>query len=78
LGSSRILFITFEDTSILRGLAKRTRPLNVFPLLFAAEHGLGKLGVAIELWGDISREMILSASKMIDEVLCKESEACLS
>ena len=64
--------------SILRGLAKRTRPLNVFPLLFAAEHGLGKLGVVIEPWGDISREMILSARKTIDEVLCKESEACFN
>ena len=26
-------------------------PLNVFPLLFVAEHGLGKLGVVIEPWG---------------------------
>jgi BTB/POZ domain len=64
--------------SLLRGLAKRTRPLNVFPLLFAAEHGLGKLGVVIEPWGDISREMIMSARKTIDEVLCKESEACFN
>ena len=48
------------------------------PLLFAAEHGLGKLGVVIEPWGDISREMILSARKTIDEVLCKESEACFN
>ena len=64
--------------SILRGLGKRTRPLNIFPLLFAAEHGLGKLGVVIEPWGDISREMILSARKTIDEVLCKESEACFN
>ena len=64
--------------SILRGLGKRTRPLNVFPLLFAAEHGLSKLGVVIEPWGDISREMILSARKTIDDVLCKESEACFN
>ena len=42
--------------SILRGLGKRTRALNV---LFTAEHGLDKLGVVIELWRDISREMIL-------------------
>jgi BTB/POZ domain len=64
--------------SILRGLAKRTTPLNIFPLLFAAEHGLSKLGIVIEPWGDISREMILSARKTIDEVLCKESEACFN
>ncbi|KAF8808337.1 hypothetical protein BYT27DRAFT_7337833 [Phlegmacium glaucopus] len=31
--------------NILKGLAKRTTPLNIFPLLFAAEHALGKLGV---------------------------------
>ena len=45
--------------SILQGLGKRTRALNVFPLLFAADHGLDKLGVVIESWRDISREMIL-------------------
>ena len=69
--------LKIRDT-ILRGLAKRTTPLNIFPLLFAAEHGLSKLGVVIEPWGDISREMILSARKTIDEVLCKESEACFN
>jgi hypothetical protein len=37
--------------TVPRGLAKRTRPLNIFQLLFAAEHGLGKLGVVIEPWG---------------------------
>jgi hypothetical protein len=36
------------------------------------------LGVIIEPWGDISREMILSARKTIDDVLCKESEACFN
>jgi hypothetical protein len=39
--------------------------------LFAAEHGLGKLGVVIEPSGDISREMILSARKTIDDVFAK-------
>ena len=47
------------NESILRGLGKRTRALNFFPLLFAADHGLDKLGVVIESWRDISREMIL-------------------
>ena len=64
--------------TILRGLAKRTTPLNIFPLLFAAEHGLGKLAAVIDPWGDISREMITSARKTIDEVLCKESDACFN
>ena len=57
-------------------LGKRTTPLNIFALLFTAEHGLGKFGVLIEPWGDISEEMILTARKTIDEVLCKESESC--
>jgi hypothetical protein len=80
LGSSRIFIATFVKIheSILRGLAKRTRPLNVLPLLFGAEHELRKLGVVIEPWGDISREIIMSARKTIDEVLCKESEACFN
>jgi hypothetical protein len=39
---------------------------------------LGKLGVVIEPWGDILREIILSARKTIDEVLCKESGACFN
>ena len=64
--------------TILKGLGKRTTPLNIFPLLFAAEHALGKLGVVIEPWGDISKEMILNARRTIDDVLCKESEACFN
>jgi hypothetical protein len=36
------------------------------------------IGQVIEPWGDISREMILSARKTIDDVLCKESEACFN
>ena len=42
----------------VRVLGKRTRPLN-----------LSKLNVVIEPWGDISREMILSARKTIDDVV---------
>ena len=64
--------------TILKGLSKRTTPLNLFPLLFAAEHALGKLGVVIEPWGDISREMVMTARRTMDEVLCKESEACFN
>jgi len=50
-------------------------PLNLFPLLFAAEHALG---IVIEPWGDISREMVMTARRTMDEVLCKESEACFN
>jgi hypothetical protein len=43
--------------------------------LFAAENGLNMLGVVIEPWGDVLREVILIARKTIDEVLFKESES---
>ncbi|KAF8155388.1 hypothetical protein B0H34DRAFT_798582 [Crassisporium funariophilum] len=62
--------------SVLKGLGKRTTPVNVFALLFAAEHALGKLGAVIEPWGDVSREMVVAARKGVDEVLCVESERC--
>ncbi|KAF9030400.1 hypothetical protein BJ165DRAFT_1535704 [Panaeolus papilionaceus] len=62
--------------SVLKGLGKRTTPTNVFPILFAAEHALTKLGSVIDSWGDVSREMIFSARKVVDEVLTRESEKC--
>ncbi|PPR04884.1 hypothetical protein CVT24_007143, partial [Panaeolus cyanescens] len=62
--------------SVLKGLGKRTTPTNVFPILFAAEHALSKLASVIDSWGDISREMIFSARKVVDEVLTRESEKC--
>lgn len=62
--------------SLLKGLGKRTTPLNVFPLLFAAEHALVKIGTIIEPWGDTVRDMLVAARKAIDETICKESEAC--
>ncbi|KAG1716805.1 hypothetical protein ID866_327 [Astraeus odoratus] len=62
--------------SVLKGLAKRTTPANVFPLLFAAQHALRKLDAAIDAWADIVREMVLNARKSIDECLARESEAC--
>ncbi|EGO03664.1 hypothetical protein SERLA73DRAFT_69514 [Serpula lacrymans var. lacrymans S7.3] len=60
--------------SLLKGLAKRTTPLNVFALLFAAQHAMHKLDAIIDAWADISREMILAARKTIDDVLCSHPE----
>ena len=60
----------------LQGLVKRTTPLNVFPLLFAAHNGLAKLNGVIEPWAEISRDMILAARKTIEEVLCNQAEQC--
>ena len=62
--------------SLLKGLSKRTTPLNIFPLLFAAQHAMEKLNAVIDAWADTSREMILSARKVIDEVLCVRAEEC--
>ncbi|KAH6906219.1 hypothetical protein BKA70DRAFT_439528 [Coprinopsis sp. MPI-PUGE-AT-0042] len=64
--------------SLLKGLSKRTTPVNVWALLWAAEHALAKLGPVIEPWGDTVRENIFSARKGIDELLCKESEECFA
>ncbi|KAJ3544987.1 hypothetical protein NM688_g5682 [Phlebia brevispora] len=62
--------------SLLRGLGKRTTPLNVFPLLFAAEVGLAKIKDSLEPWATVSKEMILAARKVIDDVLCTQAEQC--
>ncbi|KAG9313653.1 hypothetical protein JVU11DRAFT_5985 [Chiua virens] len=62
--------------SVVKGVGKRTTPSNAFPLLFAAQHAMKKLDSAIDAWADVSREMILTAQKMIDECLVKESETC--
>ncbi|TEB20540.1 hypothetical protein FA13DRAFT_1820091, partial [Coprinellus micaceus] len=60
---------------ILRGVAKRTTPTNAFPLLFAAEHALVKLGPSIEPWADTIREMLVSARKTGRRILESEGEA---
>ncbi|KAJ8584258.1 kinase-like protein [Rhizopogon salebrosus TDB-379] len=62
--------------SLLKGLAKKTTPLNVFPLLFAAQHAMKKLDVVIDAWGDTSREMVLQAQKVIDDCLVSQSAEC--
>jgi hypothetical protein len=62
--------------SLLKGLSKRTTPLNIFPLLFAAQHAMEKLNAVIDAWADTSREMVLSARKVIDDVLCVRAEEC--
>lgn len=62
--------------SLLKGLAKRTTPMNVFALLFASQHAMNKLSAVIDAWAESSREMILAARKTIDDVLCSKSEEC--
>ena len=65
-----------EEEARLKGLSKRTTPLNIFPLLFAAQHAMEKLNAVIDTWADTSREMVLSARKLIDDVLCVRAEEC--
>ena len=62
--------------SVLKGVGKRTTPLNAFPLLFAAEHALVKLANSIEPWSDIVQDMIFAGRKGVNEILCAESEPC--
>ncbi|KAG5642183.1 hypothetical protein DXG03_003446 [Asterophora parasitica] len=62
--------------SLLKGVGKRTTPANAFPLLFAAEHALGRLGAVVDAWAGDVRDMVLAGRKVVDEVVCGQSEAC--
>lgn len=62
--------------SLLKGLGKRTTPKNAFALLFAADHALGRLAAIIDAWAGEVKEMVLSARKVVDDVVCGQSEAC--
>ncbi|GLB45122.1 putative CAP_GLY [Lyophyllum shimeji] len=62
--------------SLLKGVGKRTTPKNAFALLFAAEHALGRLAAVIDAWAGDVKEMVLAARKVVDEVVCGQSDAC--
>ncbi|KAA1472370.1 hypothetical protein DENSPDRAFT_821145 [Dentipellis sp. KUC8613] len=64
-----------RDTA-LKGVAKRTTPLNIFPLLFATYTALKKLETMVEPWVDIVTDMIRDARKVIDQVLCSQADEC--
>ena len=61
---------------LVKGLAKRTTPINIFPLLFATHQALRKLSNLSDLWSDGVKELVLSARKTIDEVLCNQADEC--
>jgi hypothetical protein len=61
---------------LLKGLAKRTTPQNVYALLFAANHALEKIDNNVEEWAEVARDLLLAARKTIDRVFCDEAEAC--
>ena len=62
--------------ALLKGLGKRTTPMNVFALLAASQAALKKLDTVIEAWGETVREMVLSARKTIDDVVCSQAAQC--
>lgn len=62
--------------AIVKGLAKRTNPMNIFPLLFASHAALTRLGTIIDNWADTVKDMVHAARKTIDEVLCSQAEQC--
>ena len=62
--------------SLVRGLGKRTTPVNIFSLLYASRAALKKLENVVEPWGDISKEMVVAATKTIDEVMATEAASC--
>ncbi|KAF9456177.1 hypothetical protein BDZ94DRAFT_1327146 [Collybia nuda] len=62
--------------SLLKGVGKRTTPANALALLFAAEHALAKLAAVIDAWSGEVQDMVLTARKGIDDVICAKSEAC--
>lgn len=62
--------------AIVKGLAKRTTPMNIFPLLFASHAALARLGTVIDNWADSVKDMVHAARKTIDEVLCTQAEQC--
>lgn len=64
--------------NLLKGVGKRTTPMNVFALLYATEHALNKLTNVIDAWADSVREYIIAGRKTIDSVLAGNSEACFT
>ena len=64
-----------KDT-ILKGLAKRTTAMNIFPLLFAMQHALKKIDTIIDAWAGVVRESLLAARRNIDSVLASRAEEC--
>ena len=62
--------------ALLKGLGKRTTPMNVFALLAAAQAALKKLDSVIDTWGETIRDMVTSARKTIDEVVCSQAAEC--
>jgi hypothetical protein len=64
------------QNSILKGVGKRTIPLNVFALLFAANRALSKLSTIAHSWSNAVKEDVIKARAVMDECLCVRAEEC--
>ncbi|EIW55420.1 uncharacterized protein TRAVEDRAFT_173142 [Trametes versicolor FP-101664 SS1] len=62
--------------ALLKGLGKRTTPLNVFALLQAAQSAIKKLDTMIDTWTETVRDMVVAARKTIDDVVCSHAAEC--
>lgn len=64
--------------SLLKGVDKRTIPLNVFPLLFAAHRALVRLREGRDKDRDLGdvKDLVEQARKRVGQVLCEQAEAC--
>ena len=61
---------------LLRGLASRTTPANIFPLLFATQEALRKLSTISDVWSGSIMDMVVSERRIVDEVLCNQADEC--
>ena len=64
------------QSQIFKGLAKLTTPVNIFPLLFAAHQAIRKLSNISDSWSNDIKELVISARRSIDEVLCNQVDEC--
>ncbi|KAJ7086874.1 hypothetical protein B0H15DRAFT_844186 [Mycena belliarum] len=62
----------------LKGLAKRSTPANVLPILWAAEGARARLAPLVDAWADVVRPLIDAGAKQVDKVLGDETAAVLA
>ncbi|KDQ53319.1 hypothetical protein JAAARDRAFT_161813 [Jaapia argillacea MUCL 33604] len=60
---------------LVKGVGKRTTPINVLPILWASERALARLEGIVDVWGESVREGVAVVRKGCDEVLCNNAEA---
>lgn len=61
-------------SNLVKGVGLRATPMNVIPLLFAAQAALSRLENNNDTWAEDVREMILAVRKKIDDTMCNNCE----